>query len=384
VIVRRSRVDGILGVAVPAVEADRITKGLGFETVTDRGDEVTLTIPTWRNDVAREVDVVEEIGRHFGLGRIPSSLPPADSAAGLSLAQRRERRVRDTLVGAGLTEIVNLSFVRAGVTGEAVRLRNPLSEDQSILRSSLVVPGLVETLATNLRQGRRDLALFEIGRVFEPAAHLPKEARHLGLLLSGSFVEGHWSSGRRASDFFDTKGLLEAVAERLGLEITFRAGGDLPSHLHPGQSAQVLIAGQIVGTVGALHPELRSGRDLREDVMVAEIDLDPLLLAAPRTVRYAPIVRFPTVDRDISVLCSAAVSAADVLATVRGAAGPLLRSSEVTSRFDRAPVPEGFVSLTIRLRFQDPSRTLTGEEVVEAVESIIRALRESGADVRGE
>jgi phenylalanyl-tRNA synthetase beta chain len=362
---RQSRVDGLLGVAVTTEDVGRITAGLGFEVSARSEDTVDLVIPSWRNDVSREVDVIEEVGRHIGLEKIPSSLPPADSAAGFSLAQRRERRLRQTLAAAGFSEVINLSFVRsdAGSPGDPVRLKNPLSEDDAVLRGSLILPGLLDSLLANVRQGRRDLALFEIGRVFEADRGLPREPQRLALLAYGALGEAHWSLVRRPATFFDLKGVLETVGDRLGVRLTIDTAEGPPAHL---------------------HPDLRSSRGLRDDAILAEIDIDPILLAPPMVTRFASIVRFPTVERDLSALCPLQQPAAEVLEAVREAGGPLLRSAEVTSRFDGPPVPEGFVSLTMRLRFQDASRTLTSDEVQSAVASITRALRQRGSEIRGE
>ncbi len=252
-------------------------------------------VPSWRNDVSRDVDVIEEVGRHFGLGRIPASLPPAESAAGLSLSQRKERRLRQVLVAAGFAEVVNLSFVRGdvGLAGETVQLKNPLSEDQAILRRSLVLPGLVETLLTNLRQGRRELALFEMGRVFEPAEGLPREPHRLGLLAYGPFGPVHWSGGRRSATFFDLKGVLEAMGARLGVQLAIDSAAGAPAHLHPGQASTVRLGADVIGWVGVLHPDVSGARGFREDVVVAEIDLEPVLLAGADTPRFASLVRFP-------------------------------------------------------------------------------------------
>ncbi|PYQ21677.1 MAG: phenylalanine--tRNA ligase subunit beta, partial [Acidobacteria bacterium] len=187
---RPARVRAVLGVDVPQ-------------------PKMAVEVPSWRGDVGREADLIEEVGRHFGLDKIPSSIPPTDARGGLGLGQAEERTVRATLVAAGLTEAMTYSFVGASAgTGGSVKdvvvaLENPLADAQSVLRSSLVLPGLLEALDANQRQGRRDVAFFEVGRVFYPGPGLPIEERRLGILLAGRFRGGHWSEKPRLADFFD-------------------------------------------------------------------------------------------------------------------------------------------------------------------------------------
>jgi phenylalanyl-tRNA synthetase beta chain len=394
---RPARVAMVLGAAVPEARSREILSGLGFACGPSQGDGFEVAVPTWRGDVSREIDLIEEVARHNGLGRIPSTLPEAHEAGALTPAQRRERRLRDVLVAAGLNEVVGLSFVRPGPLdeyrqrgllgpeqGHLVCLANPLSEEHAALRNGLVVPGLLEALRVNLRQGRRDVTLFEIGRVFHPAKQLAREERRLGILLHGSMRAGHWSEKPRAADFFDLKGLLEAIVGRLGLNgLTFARDG-VPGFLHPGQSASVALSGATIGRAGALHPDFVHALDLREAPLVAEIRLEELLAATRRPARMEPLPRFPPVLRDLSLLCDTALPAAAVLDEVRASAGAPLRSVSVADRYSGPPVPAGKVSLMLSLRYQDPARTLTSEEVEASVSAVVARLHERGIEIRGE
>jgi phenylalanyl-tRNA synthetase beta chain len=374
----------VLGADVPAAEARRILVGLGFVAGQARGETITAEVPTWRSDVSREVDLVEEVGRHHGLSAIPSTLPPGGGVEGLRPAQAMERAVRAVLVGAGLVEVVNYAFVTDAATGSAPRvlLQNPLAEDQGALRDALVLPGLLSTLRSNLRRGTHDVRIFEMGRVFLPAAGAPLEERRLGLVVSGA-AASHWSGKRRASDFFDAKGILELVGRRVGgLEI--RPAATLPAHVHPGKGAEVARNGKVLGYVGALHPDAAEAWELREETLVAELNLEPILAAPPVPARFEPLSRFPAVARDISVVCDEGLQAAELERTVREAAGGLLRSTTVTDRYQGPPVPAGKVGLTLSLLYHDPSRTLTGEEVQSSVDAVVKGLRARGAEIRGE
>jgi phenylalanyl-tRNA synthetase beta chain len=377
-------VSAVLGTEVPAERGRTILSGLGFEAAETGPGEWQVAVPTWRGDVSREADLIEEIGRHHGLDKVPSTIPPSIGVGRLGPGQREERIVRDVLTGAGLTETIQNAFVEdhGGAGERPIRLANPLADHHSVLRSSLVQPGLLEALETNVRQGHRDVALFELGHVFFPAAPLPVEQRRLALLLSGAARAAHWSEPGRPVDVFDAAGELELLFGRLGAgPLTLDAQGPCPEILHPGQGAAIVLDGEAIGWLGALRPGVR---EEREPVVVAELALDPVLKRSDTVERFAPLARFPAVDRDLSVLGDAGVAAAHLVETVRGAAGDMLRRVEVKDRYDRPPVPAGKVSLMLGLRYQHPERTLTSEEVQASVEAVIRELRAAGLEIRGE
>ncbi len=383
---RPSRLELVLGVPVPKPRAEAILAGLGFGVEPGEGGALAVEVPSWRSDVGREADLVEEVGRHFGLEKVPSSIPPSDGIGSLGRGQVEERCVRATLVAAGLTEAITYAFVReapgGAMDGGTVALENPLAAAQSVLRASLLLPGLFDVLDSNLRQGRRDVALFEIGRVFHDGPELPIEERRLAILLAGRFRGRHWSDEKpRAADFFDLKGLVERLFERLGQGPPTLRRDDLPELLHPGRGAVLLQGGTALGWLGALRPGFR---EEPADVLVAELSLEPLLGQPAPLVRFEPLARFPAVERDLSVISSAGTSAGEIEARIRRAAGPLLVAVGVVNRYDRPPVPEGKVSLTLGLRYQHPERTLTGEEVQSSVDGVIRELRAAGLEIRGQ
>jgi len=327
------------------------------------------------------------VGRHFGLDKIRSALPPSGRVGGLRRSQRRERRIREILTGIGLTEVIGYAFVPGSEVAPApgVRLANPLTVEQDTLRTSLVMPGLVATLRSNLRLGRRDLAIFELGRVFLPGRERPLEARRLGILLAGQWHPRHWSAPSRAFDLFDLKGITELLFERLGepqpeLERETPPAG----FLHPGRAVRLTAAGRALGYLGVLHPELRERLELKDDAVVLELDLEQLLESQPAVARFRVPDRFPAVERDLSVVCDEGVASAEIDARVRGAAGPLLRSLSLVDRYTGNRVPPGKVSLTVSLRFQDRARTLTSDEVQAAMDAVIRELRAAGLEIRGE
>jgi phenylalanyl-tRNA synthetase beta chain len=385
---RPEKVNALLGATIPAERQTSILRGLGFG-VEEKASEVIVAVPSWRLDVSREADLAEEVARHFGVHRVPSSIPPSTRPGRLRPSQKRERRIREILTGMGATEVINYAFVSGAQTPTPehgrLRLANPLTEDGDTLRTSLVMPGLLATLRTNLRLGRRDAAVFELGRVFLPGPDgRPFEEPRLGLLLAGQTHPHHWSVKPRPFDLFDAKGIVELLFARLGVGAAeIDRGAVLPPYLHPGRAFGLRRDGVPMGYAGALHPDVRAAWELREEAVVIEIATGALLEEAPGTVRFTALDRFPAVERDLSILCDESVPAAEIDARVRAAAGERLRSVSLVDRYTGNQVPAGKVSLTVSLRFQDPERTLTSDEVQQAVDRVIAELRAAGGEIRG-
>jgi phenylalanyl-tRNA synthetase beta chain len=244
---------------------------------------------------------------------------------------------------------------------------------------------LVSALRTNLRLGRRDVALFELGRVFLPAADRPREERRLGVLLAGQWYPRHWSLPPRPFDLFDVKGIMELVFERLGdAPPVVDRTAPLPEFLHPGRAARLVRDGRSVGLVGVLHPEFAERLEIKGEAVLMELDLEALLEATVAVARFRSLDRYPAVERDLSILCDETAPAAEIDARVRQAAGGRLRSVSLVDRYTGNQVPPGKVSLTVSLRFQDQGRTLTSEEVQASVDAVVRELRAAGHEIRGE
>ena len=384
---RSSRVTALLGAPVPRGQEGSILEGLGFRLEAEAGDAREWAIPSWRGDVSREADLVEEVGRHFGIDRVPSSLPPATRAEGLRPHQRRERRLRDLLTGLGLSEAINYAFVASARARPdpqpRVAIANPLSADLDVLRSSLVLPGLLQNLATNQRQGRRAAGLFEIGRTFVPAEGLPGQERRLGIALIGAWRGHGWSDEPRPADFYDAKGLIEAVAACLGARVAFVASG-APAFLDPGRSARIVAEERDLGWLGALHPDTAAAFELRGEPVVAELGLEAWLTQPRAPLRARSLPRFPEVSRDVSVVWPVGRQAGELLELATAAGGAQLVSAVVSDRYAGPGLAPGTVSFTINLRFQDPERTLTGGEVQADVTRVMARLKQAGAEIRGE
>jgi phenylalanyl-tRNA synthetase beta chain len=299
------------------------------------------------------------------------------------------RRTRDTLVRAGLREAKPLPFVSEqdlALMGDrdAISLTNPLRAEEAWLRTGLL-PGLLHTVARNQRWGTGSVAIFEVGTVFRSADPV-EERRHVGLVLCGAAGEG-WTADDRAFDVLDARGVVESLLEELGVGGGEEGGwtlGDPPGEpFHPGRSARVLLAGRPVGIVGELHPREASSLEIDGRVAVAELELEPLRVAADRAFRLVEVPRFPPIRRDLAFVLDEGVPAGAVQAVLEAAAGELLDRSLLFDVFRGEAISDGRKSLAFALEFRAPDRTLTDEEVEPIVATIVDRLRsELGAELR--
>jgi phenylalanyl-tRNA synthetase beta chain len=383
---RRTRIARLLGVAVPDEEIRRILDGLGF-ALHEAEEGWRVTVPTRRVDVTREADLVEEIARHHGLDRIPVRFPVLASAPPpLDPRIARARRLRRALTGAGFSEAVTFGF-----TGEAVaapfapaaslaRITNPLSEAFTVLRPSLL-PGLVDSAGRNLRRGRHDVRLFEIGSRF---SREEGETEAVGLVWCGAGSAPHWSERTREVDFFDASGAVSRVADAFDAEVELDPA-PIP-FLVAGQAAVVRLrareggteTGAPIGVVGRLHPAAGAPLDLPDGaaVYVAELAVEPLAACLRPARKVAAPPRFPSVERDLALLVDATTTARAIRQSIAVLALPILTSAQEFDRYAGKGVPEGRISLAIRLVFRAADRTLTDTEVQAAVDAVLAQLRD--------
>ena len=397
---REQRVAEILGVAVSRERQREILAALDFDTEPD-GDGLQVTVPPLRReDVTREIDLIEEVARIDGLERLPSTLPARRGAAGrLSHAQRVRRAAEDAMVGRGLHEVVGWSFAEPALLDRlqvpeghplraVVKVENPLSEDQSIMRPTLL-GSLLDAARHNVSRNRSDIAIFESGTVYraDPQTQTGSDEHHaLGVLLSGGLTPRAWRGERGEADFFAAKALLGSLLERFHLDWSVRA--EQWPFLHPGRSAEVLAtpAGSEhpvrLGFLGEVHPLVAGTWDLPRTAAFA-IDLGKLAAAAPEVVSFAPFGAFPVLRQDIAVTLPENVSAQDLLGIVRAAGGRSLADVEIFDVYTGEQVGEGRRSLALALSFRSLERTLTDEDVEPVREAIVVALREVGGELRG-
>jgi phenylalanyl-tRNA synthetase beta chain len=392
---REHRVAGILGRPIPRDRQDEILRSLEFG-VGDADDGLDVTVPAFRrNDVSREADLVEEVARIDGLEQLPATLPKRRGAAGrLTTAQRLRRRVVDALVGRGVHEIVGWSFTDPGLADRLrlapddprrrfVALENPMSEDRSVMRTTLV-GSLLDAARHNAARGMPDLALLECGAVYlDTGGRLPHEHRALGAVVTGRLHPQTWGAREPpAAGFFAAKGLLGAALD--AVRVRWDVERATEPFLHPGRTARVLAGGEDVGWVGELHPVMARAWDLDAGAALFEIDLDRALGHADAVPQYVDLTSFPALRMDLSVTLPEDVPAATVVAAVREAGGELLAEARVFDLYHGEQVGEGRKSLALALAFRAADRTLTDEDVAPLRARIVAALRDGlGGELRG-
>jgi len=393
---RGRRLEGLLGMRIAQADQISYLERLGFVVEPDDGDLLVEVPPDRHYDVTREADLIEEVARVHGLDEhLPSTLPAAGQAGGLRRDQRLRRRAEDALRDLGFDEIVGWSFTDPGEPGRlrfgdddpraaAVQISNPLSEEQSAMRTTLL-GSLLDAARRNLARDAERVALFESGRVYLPQSEPPPgwpvaEPHRLGCLAGGPPAPQSWRGGEGPADFFALKGVLEGLAARLGVETGFEPASE--PFLHPGRAARVLVSGKEAGWIGEVHPLVCREWDL-EDAAAFELDLAALVGAATAGEEtFEDLTSFPAVRQDLAVVVPVDVPAAQVRDAILAGAGELLRAAEVFDLFEGEQLGEGRKSLALRLEFGAADRTLTDEEVAARREAIAAALGEIGGSLR--
>jgi phenylalanyl-tRNA synthetase beta chain len=398
---RDARVTGLLGAPIARQRCREILEALEF-LVEGAPDGLDVKPPAFRrDDITREADVIEEVARLDGLQKLPATLPAAHRAAQAALQrgtghvpltpqQKLRRQAADALAAQGLFEIVGWSFVGPGLEERlrlpeqpAVELENPLSIEQSRLRTTLL-GSLLDTAASNQAHGIATIRLFEAGAVYlpRPDRQLPDEPHHVAAILAGPVRGETWRDPEpRNADFFAAKGVLQGLLDKLRVPWSLEPGGK--PFLHPARAARVRAAGQEVGWIGQVHPLVAAEWDLDQTIVAFELDLDAL--GEPATPVYEDVTSFPAVVEDLAVVVPDTVAAADVIAIALDAGVPLLNEAQVFDVYrDPERIGSGKVSLAVRLTYLAPDRTLTDEEVAARRQAIVEAVeRRLGGSIRG-
>jgi len=394
------RINGYLGTQMSAAEVSSIFDRLQFPYADGQEDgEWTVEVPPRRGDITRDVDLIEEVARLYGYDNIPASAIRGVTTPGsLTPAQTVRRIIRRLLTGAGLHETVQYTFAHPehlrlypGLYPDAkpIRLSLPMSEERSVLRTSLI-PHLLETARYNRNRSERDIRIFEMGSVFltdeDRLTKLPEEKPMLAALMTGTRQAAHWSGRREQSvDFYDIKGILEMLFAHLGIR-NVRYAASSPEGLHPGRAADICIGAggkeTAVGRIGQLHPELERKMDL-EAAYIFELDLSAVTEAADFSIAYVPAPRHPSVARDVAVVVDEAVEAAGLLQAAKEAAGAYLESADIFDVFADERLGGGRKSVALSLVYRHPERTWTDEEVAELHGKVVAALEQRcGARMR--
>jgi len=379
IVLRPARLNALLGTGISPADIHRLLQGMGFG-VSETGSSFTVSVPSSRADLKLEVDLIEEVARLHGYDNIPSTLPEGRTLAGrTTLRDEEEERARDILSRIGLYEALTMglgspaSFERLKVGENALTVKNPLVEDQRVLRPTLWAHHL-DVVSRNARLKNPGVWMYEIARVYGQAPEFPIEKRQLCITLAGE-------RNGMPLNFFMLKGILEALFEELGLKVFF-APASHPS-LHPGITASIRADDQEVGICGMLHPLIASEMELPEGVFLAEMNFDLMTAASPGVVEYRPLPKYQAAIRDLALVVGEEVLSGDIERTARKVGGDLLVDIRCFDVYRGEQIPSGSKSLAYSLTFQAGDHTLEEEEISGVLEKILDALLASyGARLR--
>lgn len=386
-----SDVNRVLGTELTYTDIEDVFRRLGFGLTGD-AEKFTVSVPRRRWDIHIEADLYEEIARIYGYDKLPATLPKGDGTAGqLTETQKLRRKVRTVAEGAGLTEVITYALTTPEKAvqfstnpSNLTELMWPMTVDRSVLRQNMVA-GILDTVAYNVARKNKDLALYEIGKVFEqtgnPQEELPTEINSFAFALTGLVTEKDFQTPAVPVDFFYAKGILEALFDRLGLKVEYTATQALAG-MHPGRTATISLDGQVVGFVGQVHPVTAKDYNIPE-TYVAEINLTAIEQVMQPAKLFVEITKFPAVTRDIALLLKAEISHKEVVAAIEAAGMKRLTDIKLFDVFSGEKLGLGMKSMAYTLTFQNPEDTLEDEEVARYMEKIQKSLEVTiGAEVR--
>ena len=401
---RIDRLNEILGTTLSAGEAAGVLERLGLG-VSAEPDRLVVVVPTYRPDLEREIDLVEEVLRVWGMGRVTATLPQGRGRVGaLTYEQRMRERIGSLMRSMGLNETMTYAFGDPGdderigyvpAEGElAVELLNPMSEEQAVLRRTLL-PGLLRSVSYNQRRGTANVHLYETGVVFKTAdgRKQPRERTVVSGVLAGRWHEPAWYDPSHAAaldalraeelNFFDGKGIVEALMDDLGIARWSLKAADRP-WLQPGRSAEVLLRGETVGWLGEIHPDVLDAFEAHATVTAFELSVDALLRAAVPVKAYTEVGRFPAIELDVAFVVDESVTVEEIERAIRKAGATLLESVRLFDVYRGTGVEQGKKSLAFALAYRSADRTLSDEEVRPQHDRLVRKVLEGvGAQLRG-
>lgn len=392
-----SRTKALLDVDLDTVAVSAMLKSI--ELTVEPGadsDQLKVRIPSFRPDIEREVDLIEEVARLYGYDNIPVTMPTGTVSAGAPKAPIRvQRQLRRMMVENGFSEAMNYSFIAADamdkitldeddVRRNVVTIMNPLSEDQAVMRTTHV-SSLLETVARNLNYRSTDLRLFELRPVFLAGAEGQQRNERLTLtaVISGRRDPEGWAQSNADVDFFDLKGVVEAILQGLNLHNVSFDGSVGQNYFHPGKSCGVMGDKKLLGYMGEIHPQVASNFDVDQAVYLFELDVDALIESTAGTIQFKPLSRFPDVIRDSALLLDDTVEAAQIMNIVERTKIKFLENVTLFDLYTGKGVAQGKKSVAIRVRYRDLEKTLTEQDVTKAHDKLIRSLcHQLGAEIR--
>jgi phenylalanyl-tRNA synthetase beta chain len=381
---RSSRIRQVMGIEIPAGRVEEILTRLGFQIADSNAGGWIVNLPSFRLDVEREIDLIEEVARHLGYDQFPSTLPGWKGEARRRPNYLQENALQERLYHLGYSETFTYSFVGREETlrfssVEPVSLLNPLSSEMEVMRTSLL-PGLLASLTRNYNRGLRNVRLCEMGRIFHPGDKVPLEKMMLGLLISGTQGERSVHAAPKALDFYDLKGDVEILWESFALasgDLSFgRPEPDSYPYYHPGILSEIRQNGTPVGVFGQLHPRVCDSYKVRQAVFVAELFLENWYGLKPAETVFAEIPKFPPVQRDLSIVINKELDYSKIESTVREAQIPELRKVFPFDLYSGDQLPDGKKAVAVTVVYQSSERTLAEDEIKCFQDRIVTLLRE--------
>lgn len=394
---RVANINSKLGTDLTREEVEECLGLLGF-VVKGEKDLMDVTVPSFRDDVKEEIDLVEEVARIWGYNRIPSTIPPVTSLGGWGGIHRQETLTREFLTSCGAMEVLTYTLIcptdlddlmvpNDSNLRDGIRVSNPMPEDHVMLRTTML-PSILKVIATNVSRKNNDVNVFEIGKTFEYTESLRNgdpmkkgqkpavETKVLAGGVTGSCVEQSWHSKAVAFDFYDVKGMLEGLFSELGVDgVEFVKSSHYA--LHPGRTCDVVINKETVGYMGEIHPDVAENYGVPQRTYVYELDYEKLVLNCAKVVKYRPIPKYPAVQRDIAILVDKKISAQEVEKKISDVGGTLVESVGLFDVYEGAQVAAGMRSLAFSVTYRASDRTLTDEEVEKVHSKVVSSLEDT-------
>jgi phenylalanyl-tRNA synthetase beta chain len=377
---RYARLNKILGVEIPKTKVESILNALGLVTKASTNEGLKLEVPHCRHDIEKEIDLIEEVSRIYGYDKIPLTIPNIiDQPVRRQLEGIVKARTRQALTGLGLDEILTYSLLSkkflgmAGLDGKnIVEIKNPLSIEQEVMRPSLLI-GLFNSILWNLNRKIKDIKFFELGNIYEKEGEDKfAEKLTLSIGLAGQISIG-WAGGSRPAGFFDLKGIVETLFSELGI-INYSFKDVKDERFSAAARALIEINGEAAGVMGAAASKILNGFDIKDKVYAAEIYIDQIMKHVKLEKRFNELPKYPSVFRDISIIVGKEASNEEILALIKKAGGPILKEAKLIDRYIGKQIPEGKASLTYRLEYQDPKKTLEDKDVQAAHSKILETI----------
>ena len=388
---RISRTNKILGISLSREQILNILNRLMFTTKAIDDDKIKVNVPSFRKDIEREIDLIEEVARLHGYEKILKTIPSSKVSVAVSTRnQVFERDIKNILVSLGLTEVINYSFIdekyfdainipQNDPLRKTIKLRNPLSQNWSVMRTTLL-PGIINTAVFNINRGIYDVGIFEVGKIFIPNERLPVEKMMIGCAVTEKVEKKIWSKGER--DFYYLKGLVESLLGRLNIHDMEFFPVNL-SYIHPQKGACVKINKEDIGYLGELSPAAAEGFDLKEKLYVFELSFDKIITKAVTEKKYTHLPKYPSIYRDIAIVLDNNIKSDDVYRIIRDTDNSILKEIILFDYYEGKQIPDGKKSLAYSLVYRTDERTLTEEDINPIHEKVIANLRDKlGAVLR--